>query len=66
MPDPVMGEKACAFVATKDHQPFTFEETVGFLREKKIAKYKLSERLEVRDSLPLCDEQKVAKNLLAE
>lgn len=66
MPDPIMGEKACAFVATKDNEELTFDDMIAFLMEKKIAKHKLPERLEVRESLPLRDEQKVAKNILIE
>jgi non-ribosomal peptide synthetase component E (peptide arylation enzyme) len=66
MPDPIMGEKACAFVATKDNVAFTFDDMIAFLTEKKIAKYKLPERLEIRESLPLRDEQKVAKGSLIE
>lgn len=64
MPDPIMGEKACAFVTTKDNETFDFEEMVEFLLTKEIAKYKLPERLELRDNLPLRDEQKVAKKQL--
>jgi len=66
MPDPIMGEKACAFVTTKDNGELTFDDMIDFLMEKKIAKYKLPERLEIRESLPLRDEQKVAKNTLIE
>lgn len=66
MPDPIMGEKACAFVTTKDDEEFTFDDMIAFLTEKKIAKYKLPERLEIRESLPLRDEQKVAKSGLIE
>jgi non-ribosomal peptide synthetase component E (peptide arylation enzyme) len=66
MPDPIMGEKACAFVVTKDNEKFTFDEMTAYLMEKKIAKYKLPERLEIRENLPLRDEQKVAKNHLIE
>jgi non-ribosomal peptide synthetase component E (peptide arylation enzyme) len=66
MPDPIMGEKACAFVTTKDNEAFTFDEMIAFLMEKKIAKFKLPERLEIRESLPLRDEQKVAKKILIE
>lgn len=66
MPCPVMGEKACAFVVTKDDEDFTFDEMTAFLMDKKIAKYKLPERLEIRKNLPLRDEQKVAKKTLVE
>lgn len=66
MPDPIMGEKTCAFVVTKDKEKLTFEEMAAFLREMNVTKYKLPERLEIRESLPLRDEQKVAKNSLIE
>jgi 2,3-dihydroxybenzoate-AMP ligase len=64
MPDPVMGEKACAFVVPKDGENFTFEEMTEFLLNHKIAKYKLPERLEIRKSLPLRGEHKVLKKEL--
>ncbi len=66
MPDPVMGEKACAFVVTKHNEEFAFDEMIEFLKEQKIAKYKLPERLEIRDKLPLRGEQKVNKKILVE
>lgn len=52
MPDPVMGEKACAYVAPKLDQRITFEEMVSFLKGKQIALFKLPERLEIVGSLP--------------
>ncbi|MBI5605697.1 MAG: AMP-binding protein [Deltaproteobacteria bacterium] len=61
MPDPVMGEKPCAYVALNPGEHFTFEEMVVFLKEKKIALYKIPERLEVLEELPLRGYQKVAK-----
>ena len=61
MPDPIMGEKACAYVALNPGDQFTFEEMNSFLKGKKIAPYKIPERLEVREELPLRGYQKVAK-----
>jgi non-ribosomal peptide synthetase component E (peptide arylation enzyme) len=66
MPDPVMGERACAYVTLASGENFTFEEMVSFLKDKRIAPYKLPERLEIRDELPLTDNQKVAKGPLRE
>lgn len=66
MPDPIMGEKACAYVAPKEGEELTFEEMVSFLKSKKIASYKLPERLEIRSELPMRDSQKVAKASLRE
>ncbi len=66
MPDAVMGEKACAFVIPKPGQVFTFAEMVAFLKEKKLANFKIPERLEIRDRFPgLVDGQKVDKKALA-
>lgn len=66
MPDPIMGEKACAYVALNPGQQLTFEEMTSFLKGKKIAPYKLPERLEILEELPLRGYQKVAKRELQE
>jgi non-ribosomal peptide synthetase component E (peptide arylation enzyme) len=64
MPDPVMGERSCAYVTLLPGEELTFEEMVTFLREKKIAAYKFPERLEIMEKLPLVAEQKVDKGFL--
>jgi non-ribosomal peptide synthetase component E (peptide arylation enzyme) len=65
MPDAVMGEKACACVVSKEEARLSFDEMVNFLREKNIAAYKLPERLEIVDQLPLVPgSQKVDKKVL--
>jgi non-ribosomal peptide synthetase component E (peptide arylation enzyme) len=56
MPDPLMGERACAFVTVKKGEQFTFDEMMEYLKNKKIAMFKFPERLEVIDSLPLVGE----------
>jgi non-ribosomal peptide synthetase component E (peptide arylation enzyme) len=56
MPDPIMGERACAFVTVKKGEQFTFDEMTEYLKNKKIAMFKLPERLEVIDTLPLVGE----------
>ena len=67
MPDKEFGERACAYVVCKPGETLTFEEMVSFLLEKKIAKYKLPERLEIMDQLPTVgDSGKVNKNTLKE
>lgn len=53
MPDPEMGEKACAFVVAKEGASFTFEEMVSFFKERQLAPYKIPERLEEVEELPL-------------
>jgi non-ribosomal peptide synthetase component E (peptide arylation enzyme) len=64
MPDDYLGEKACAYVVLKAGQEFSFEEMVSFLKTRKIALYKLPERLELLDSLPLVGGIKVDKKWL--
>ncbi len=64
-PDRELGERACAFVVTKPGETFTFEEMVSFLKEKKLASFKLPERLEVLDNLPVVgDSGKIDKKVL--
>ena len=65
MPDPMMGEKACAYVVVKSGQHFSFEEMVSFLKEEKLSTYKLPERLVIVGSFPVvADVQKVDKKAL--
>jgi len=66
MPDPIMGEKACAYISLMEGEYFTFEEMIAFLKTKKMASYKLPERLEIVSELPMRDSQKVAKASLRE
>jgi len=65
MPDPILGEKACAFVALrKKEDELRLEELVQYLLEKKIAKNKLPERLVVVADMPLTPTRKVIKGKL--
>ena len=59
--DAILGEKACAFIVTKPEQTLTLDELVELLKEKKIASYKLPERLEVVPGLPRNPVGKVLK-----
>jgi non-ribosomal peptide synthetase component E (peptide arylation enzyme) len=53
MPDRQMGEKACAYVVLKPQKKLTFEGMVSFLKEKRIAPFKIPERLVIVENLPL-------------
>ena len=64
MPDPVLGERMCAFVIPKSGRTLTLPELTAFLTERGLAKFKLPERLELTDELPLSKFGKVAKNVL--
>jgi 2,3-dihydroxybenzoate-AMP ligase len=66
MPDPVFGEKACAFVITKDGEGLEFDDLIGFLRRQNIASFKLPERLEVVSEFPLSPVGKILKRALRE
>ena len=64
MPDPVLGERMCAYVIPKPGRMVTLPELTGFLMNKGLAKFKLPERLELTEDLPLSKFGKVAKNVL--
>ena len=66
MPDPVFGEKACAFVILKEGEALGFDELVAFLRAQQIASFKLPERLEVVKEFPLSPVGKILKRQLRE
>ena len=65
MPDPEYVERACAYVMPKAGETFTMDDMVSFLKAKKLAMYKLPERLEIIDNLPTVgDSGKVDKKIL--
>lgn len=64
MPDPVLGERSCAYVIPRDTAP-TLAELVRFLRDRGLAGYKLPDRLEVVDAFPGTGVGKVSKKDLA-
>jgi 2,3-dihydroxybenzoate-AMP ligase len=67
MPDPVLGERACAYVIPRPGASPTLGELTRFLSEdKRIARFKLPERLELRDRLPLTAVGKISKKDLRE
>ncbi|MGH3203601.1 MAG: (2,3-dihydroxybenzoyl)adenylate synthase [Streptosporangiaceae bacterium] len=64
-PDPVLGERMCACVVLRPGWSLSFEELTAFLRGFEIAAFKLPERLELVDTLPLSGFGKVSKKDLA-
>ena len=65
MPDPVLGEKACAFVTLKPGAAApTLDEITSYLLDKRIAKNKLPERLVVIAEMPLTPTRKIIKGRL--
>lgn len=66
MPDPVLVERACAFVVTKGGETLALEEVVAFLKTQRIAMQKLPERVEVVPALPMTASGKIQKFKLRE
>jgi 2,3-dihydroxybenzoate-AMP ligase len=64
-PDPVLGERMCACVVLRPVSSLSLESLVEFLAGFDIARFKLPERLEVFDALPLSGFGKVSKKDLA-
>ncbi len=65
MPDPRLGEKACAFiVAAAGVTAPSKRDIQTFLDRRGVAKFKWPERVEIRDGLPRTSVQKVNKKLL--
>jgi len=66
MPDPRLGERACAFVTLKKGRRFTFAQMQRFLDESEVSKHYWPERLEVIDAIPRNAVGKIQKFLLRE
>jgi non-ribosomal peptide synthetase component E (peptide arylation enzyme) len=65
MPDPVLGERACAFVTLRPGaEAPTLEELSGYLLAKNIARFKLPEKLVVLPEMPLTPTRKIIKGKL--
>ena len=65
MPDPVLGERACLFAVTKEREEVSLAELNDFLvNERKIAKFKLPDRLELLEKFPLTHVGKINKKEL--
>ncbi|MFH0730287.1 MAG: AMP-binding protein [Pseudomonadota bacterium] len=62
MPDPVLGERLCVFAVLKSGKELSLVDLNRFLlEERRIAKFKLPERLELVESLPLTNVGKLNK-----
>lgn len=66
IPDPRLGERACAFVVLKPSQNLTFADMVCFLKEAGTATPFLPEWLEIIDDMPRTASGKLQKFMLRE
>lgn len=64
MPDEIVGERVCAYIVLKPGATLTFEEMIHFLMDKRIAKFKLPERIEFVPDLPRTNVGKIDKKAL--
>jgi 2,3-dihydroxybenzoate-AMP ligase len=64
-PDSVLGERICAFVVSNAGEPPTLPQLKASLIDRGLAGYKLPDRLELLDALPLTGLGKVDKKVLA-
>ncbi|MDM0016145.1 (2,3-dihydroxybenzoyl)adenylate synthase [Variovorax saccharolyticus] len=66
LPDPVFGERACACIILQPGTTLAFDELIAYLREQKIASFKLPERLEIMAEFPVSPVGKILKRELRE
>ncbi len=66
MPDPVFGEKSCAFVVLRGGATLDLAQLSSFLLEQRIARFKLPERLEVLGQFPISPAGKILRRELRE
>jgi 2,3-dihydroxybenzoate-AMP ligase len=64
MPDPVFGEKACAFVIPHLGQSRSFDELINFLKQQNISSFNLPERLQIVAEFPISPVGKMLKRQL--
>ena len=64
VPDERLGERACCYVVLRPAESVTLEAICDFLLGHGIAKFKLPERLEIVEEMPLTPTRKVVKGRL--
>ena len=63
-PHPRLGEIGCAFAVARNQRAVTLDRLCAWLLDRGIAKYKLPERLEMVDEMPLGPSRKIDKETL--
>jgi 2,3-dihydroxybenzoate-AMP ligase len=66
MPDPLLGERMCAYMILRNGGTLSLPELAAFLLKEEIAKHKLPERMEIVEEFPLSPFGKVSKKDLTE
>ena len=66
MPDPEMGERACAYIQPRPGVELDFNTIIAFLKDNKVSVLQLPERIEFMDKIPLTPTGKLDKRALVE
>jgi len=66
MPDPLVGEKACAYIQPMPGVELDFDAVIAFLKENKASVLQFPERIEFTDAMPLTQSGKMDKRALIE
>jgi len=66
MPDPVFGERVCAYIQPKPGANLTFEKIINYLKAQKASVLQLPERIEFIEAMPFTKAEKVDKKFLRE
>ncbi|NWG01652.1 MAG: AMP-binding protein [Syntrophaceae bacterium] len=66
MPDPILGERVCAFIKPKKDEKITFEEILSYLKGEKASVLYFPERIEMVEEMPLTNVGKFDKMRLKE
>ena len=64
IPDLKMGEKACACIVPRPGQQISLDEMISFLKGKRIAAYKIPEKLLLMEKLPYVGGMKLDRKAL--
>ncbi len=66
MPDPVLGERVCAYIQPKPGANLNFDKIISHLKERKASVLQFPERIEFIEDMPLTKAEKVDKKTLIE
>ncbi len=61
MPDPLMGERVCAYIQPGPGAKLTFDQIIAFLKDRKASVLQLPERMEFIDAMPFTKAEKIDK-----
>jgi non-ribosomal peptide synthetase component E (peptide arylation enzyme) len=66
MPDPDLGERACAYIEPAQEACLSFQEIISFLKSRKASVLQLPERIEFVEAMPYTQAQKLDKKALVQ